>query len=369
MIHVFIGTKAQYVKTAPILQELQRRDIPFNLIDSGQHADISKRYRTIFNIKEPDVRLTDSDADITTLLQFAKWFFYFLLTILFRPSYIGKKCFGNQKGVCLIHGDTPTTLLSLFAAKRAKIKVCHLESGLRSFNAFNPFPEEIIRIITMRYADILFAPSDWAHANLLAMKVRGAAINIKGNTNIDALRYISSLSHIPNELAPLKKQYVLVSIHRAETILNKARLKKVTEIVFRIAKSNTVAFCIHPPTKKRLKQYGLMTQLQQNKNILLFDLLPYPNFIGAMKEALFVVTDGGSVQEESYYLNLPCLLLRKCTERMEGISQNVCVSDFNDDTIAHFLNNITIFKRTDLLETDASPSARIVDIISNHFHS
>ena len=368
MIHIFIGTKAQYVKTAPVIKELDSRGIGYNLIDSGQHAQISQKYRKFFDIKDPDVYLSQSKEDIKTVSAMISWFFSFLFRIIFNPKYIAETLFKGKKGVCLIHGDTPTTLLSALAAKRVGIKVAHLESGLRSFNLFQPFPEEIIRIITMRIADILYAPNQWSLDNLIKMKVKGEQYLVDGNTNIDVLRLaIKSDFSLPNGLT--KHNFVVFSIHRVETILNRNRLTQIVSLAQKISEQTPVLFCMHPPTKKQLKKWKLIDKLTNNPNIYENDLLDYPIFINTITQSKFIVTDGGSIQEESYFLNIPCLVMRQCTERIEGLNENVCIANFDDKVIEDFIENSAKYRNSTYTDSDQYPSKGIVEhLISKNFH-
>ena len=159
MIHAFIGTKAQFIKTAPVLKELQRRGIEYNLIDSGQHAQTNRKLREFFDIPVPNIILRSGTGDITKLSQAAIWALRIIFLGIFRRRKVWSEIFRSQNGICIIHGDTLTTLLSLFLARRVGIKVAHIEAGLRSFNYLNPFPEELIRIIVMKFSDLLLAPS------------------------------------------------------------------------------------------------------------------------------------------------------------------------------------------------------------------
>lgn len=363
MIHVFIGTKAQYVKTAPVLHELDRRGIEYNLIDSGQHSALSRDFRAYLGVRDPDVHLRKSDSDITTVLQMVRWFFGFLCYVAFRRKRVFEDVFLGQGGICLVHGDTPTTMLSALAAKRVGIKVAHLEAGLRSYNLWHPFPEEIIRILTMRITDYLFAPSQWAYDNILKMKVRGKAILLSGNTNVDTLRYVLARDEEPAADIPTDKPYVLFSIHRVETILRRKRLRQIVDLVKRVAADDYTVFCIHPPTRARLKKYGFDAELASTPNLAVRDLLPYPQFIRALKAAKYIVTDGGSVQEESFQFGTPCLLMRNRTERQDGIGENVCLAAFDDEKISHFLTHVEQFRITEPPISNCRPSAEIVDAV------
>ena len=180
MIHIIIGTKAQLIKMVPILKGLKEKGIGFNLIDLGQHSLITQDLREEFDLDEPDYFLFKG-TNIATVKQAVFW----ITKIFFRSlsaSWIKKELFLNKGGICLIHGDTLSTLIGLYLAKRAKLKIAHIEAGLRSFCWREPFPEEIFRIISMKFSDILFAPSEWAFNNLENMGFKNKAILVPGNT-------------------------------------------------------------------------------------------------------------------------------------------------------------------------------------------
>lgn len=187
-VYVLIGTKAQYIKTAPLLRIMQARQLDYVLIDTGQHAEFNQRLRRDLEIKEPDVLLADG-GNIKTVGSAMRWFARQIFMIFFGLKHLGQRVFFKGQGICVIHGDTLSTLIGLVLAKRAGQKVAHIESGLRSYNLFKPFPEEIIRIICMHWSDLLFAPSDWARSNLRKMGIRGDVVNTGQNTSIEALYF------------------------------------------------------------------------------------------------------------------------------------------------------------------------------------
>lgn len=358
MIHIIIGTKAQFIKTAPVMQLLTSRGIEYNFIDTGQHAAITKRLVTSFGVKQPDVYLHSGKEDITKLSEAISWSIKIISRAIFCKKAAFKDIFKSNKGICLIHGDTLTTLISLLLAKVAGIKVAHIEAGLRSFNILNPFPEEIIRIITMKLSNILFAPSDWAFYNLERLKCDGEKVNIGGNTVVDSIRYALS-SKV--EVCIPRREFVVVTIHRVETIYSKKRLNIIIKLLGRISKKFMIIFVIHKPTELQLKKNGLYEALT-NENIKILPLQEYFSFLRLIKNAQFIITDGGSIQEESYYLNIPCLLMRRKTERLEGLDSNVCLSEFNEEKISSFIDNYEEY-RSNNLKANNSPSEKLVDAI------
>jgi UDP-N-acetylglucosamine 2-epimerase (non-hydrolysing) len=360
MIHVFVGTKAQFIKMAPIMQELEKRKVAYNFIDAGQHASLTGDLIDQFGLKSPDVSLRSSKKSITTVWQAISWFLMSIVYLLFRRRYIFESVFGAKGGVCLIHGDTLTTLISLFYAKRCGLKVAHVEAGLRSYHLLEPFPEEIIRLIAMRYSDILFTPSSWAYNNLEKMGYAHKAIDIGSNTGIDAARYALSKGSLQQRPA---ESYVVFAIHRVETIYSRQRLEDVVKLIEKLADAYHVLFVLHEPTQQQLMRFNFYDQLVKNTAVTLMPLQPYLTFINLLDGAEFIVSDGGSIQEESYFLNVPCLIMRAKTERMEGIGQNAFLADFDHNKIEKFLQQLPELSRQEPELDKLYPSSLIVDHI------
>jgi UDP-N-acetylglucosamine 2-epimerase len=360
MIHIFIGTKAQFIKMAPIMQKLNERGIAYNFIDSGQHAGITIDLIKQFGLRPPDVYLRKKNGNIRTIPQALLWATRSLSSPLFSPKKSLKITFNNQAGICLIHGDTLSTLISLFYAKRCGLKVAHVESGLRSYNPFDPFPEELVRLVAMRCSDILYASSEWAFNNLCKMGYQNKTINVGHNTGIDAVRFAVRQVRWENRL---KQPYVVVTIHRLETIYSRTRLKMIVKLIKRISRRHLVIFVLHEPTRQQLMKFDLLSSLGQSTLVEMMQLLPYIEFVDLIAGADFIVTDGGSIQEECYYLNKPCMVMRSKTERIEGLGENVQLVEFNPKQIDNFLENYSSLQREDLKE-DISPSEIIINNLS-----
>ncbi len=366
MIHVFIGTKAQYIKTAPLLRHLEASGLTYNLIDSGQHSGLAPRLRKELGLREPDVSLR-SGLDLMTMPAVSCWLFSSMARAILNPASVRRELFrGDRRGLCLIHGDTPSTLLSAFLARRSGLRIAHLEAGLRSFNYLHPFPEELIRMIVMRWADLLFAPSEWAAANLGKLRVRGSVINVGANTNIDALRY--SLT-IPVNGFPLPKDpFILVTIHRVETLHSSRRLRQLVQLILGQAQHRQVVFILHPPTELILKKKKLYPSLTEASNLILLPLLPHGAFLRYLNRADFVITDGGSVQEECALLGKPCLLMRRRTERLDGIGSNVILSAFEPKIIEYFLEHWQTLSGSPA-DLSVRPSERIARFLQRYEES
>jgi UDP-N-acetylglucosamine 2-epimerase len=357
MIHIFIGTKAQFIKMAPIMLNLNNRGIPYTFIDSGQHAKTVNDLILQFGLKKPDVSLSGDGKNITTVYKGLSWAIHSISQAILTPKYAFKKIFGNKKGICLVHGDTLSTLIALFYAKRCGLKVAHIEAGLRSHKIFDPFPEEIVRLIAMRFSDLLFAPSKWAFENLCKMGLKDKAINVAANTGLEAVQYAVKQGRATNSQ---HSPYTVVTIHRIETIFSRSRMVMVIDLIKQIQKKHKVKFVLHEPTRQQLQKFDLLSTLTQNPGIEVISLLPYLEFVNLIEGADFVITDGGSIQEECYYLNKPCLIMRSKTERMEGLGENAMLSRFDLKRIRRFLQIYPKLRQKSLQEI-LQPSTEIIE--------
>ena len=355
MIHFFIGTKAQFIKMAPVMVELRNRNVSFRYVDSGQHAELTSVLRQTFGIGEPDVCLRRG-SDVSSLLSAASWSCKLSLMSLGGKKRLRNKIFPGG-GICLIHGDTLSTLFGMKMAKAAGLQVAHVEAGLRSFCIWHPFPEELIRIRCMKRCDVLFAPSEEAQNNLEVMRVRGRVIRVDGNTVVDALRL---MEEIPATIDIPEQPFALVTCHRLETITRKKRLAQVVSLVNRFGEQIPVLFVIHTPTLKYLEKFHLKEQIGPNARVL--GMQNYLNFGALLRSAKLVLTDGGSIQEECAYLNKPCLILRNKTERPDGLGQNAMLWGFEDSAAEEFLAQADSLARGEVSQWPR-PSAQIAEAL------
>lgn len=347
-LHIIMGTKGEFVKMAPIIKELDNRGIDFNLIYTNQHTQLIEELSKVFDIRYPNFYLHHRIDDIMQMKQIPFWY----LTCILKSCFFRQQLWQRHDGICLLHGDTPSTLLGLIIGRIHNLRIAHVESGLRSYNLLNPFPEEIIRILTTRFADFLFAPSQWAAYNLKKGIIRGQIVNTEGNTVFDAIEYVLK-KDVDLELPA--SNYVVAAIHRIETLYMKERCALVVEALKKISIKLHVIFIAYKPTVSRLIKYGLMHQIGQNQNISVSPYYDYASFIKLIKNATFVITDGGGLQEETYYLNIPCLLMRKKTERQEGLESTCYLCDFSMQNVNYFLENYKSFRRTsNSIRTNAS---------------
>lgn len=349
-IHVFLGTKAQYIKTAPLVRLCAERGIDHRLIDSGQHARLGVAMRRDLGVRDPDVVLGGA-SDVASIADAVRWAAG-ITCRLRSASAVREAIFDNRGGVCVVHGDTPTTLLATLLARRAGLTVAHVESGLRSHTVRHPFPEEAIRLLVMRLADLLFAPDATAMANLRALGLGAKAVAVDGNTIIEALR--AGLEDVRPARGP-----AVVSLHRVENLVSRRRVAHLVETVARLAAGMPTRFVLHEPTAATVHRWGLHHRLAA-AGVEMTPLLPHRAFVTMLASAPLVITDGGSIQEECALLGVPTLLWRRRTERPDGLGANVVVSRYRPSTIAAFIADHARHRRP-RATLDRRPSEQILE--------
>lgn len=354
MIHVVLGTKAQYIKTAPLLRLMDAENVAYRLIDLGQHGQLTQALRRELSVREPDVYLGGA-KDITTIPAAARWALKVAGTTLSK-RHVATHVFARKRGIVVVHGDTPSTLLSILFAKRVGLPVAHLEAGLTSGVLTQPFPEELIRRIVMRYADVLFAPDTIAESHLdqLAAKqrVRGMIVALGGNTGAEQLQ----LGDVSDD-GP-----VVATMHRVENVTSTTRVRQFEALITDLVARRAVTLVAHGPTKRALKNSGADLRLAA-LGVTIVDLLGHDTFVQLLARAPFVITDGGSIQEETARIGVPTLLWRDATERHDGLNENVVLSHYDPAIIDTFLANYGQLRR-DVTPLTTRPSKVALDTLT-----
>lgn len=359
-IAVIIGTRAQFIKTAPVMRALEKRAIPYRFVFAAQHRETIDAIRKDFGVKPPDYVLSGGEAEAKTIRLFGGWAWRALHALLWRRRAI----LPFRGGIVINHGDTATCLWGTLLARLTGNQSMHLESGLRSFHLFKPFPEELIRLLTFAFTTVYACPNAWAVDNL--RRHRGVKLNTRFNTLLDAVRLALSGERASAAANP-GSPYAVVSIHRFEHIFKPAVFRSILDHVERIAGAMPLVFVAHPATVQQLDRLGLRCRLDANPSIDVRDRRPFFEFIRLVDAAEFVVTDGGSNQEELFYLGKPTLLLREATERREGLGGNAVLSKLDPDRITEFCANYAAYRRPPVA-ADASPSEVICDwLVTNGF--
>jgi UDP-N-acetylglucosamine 2-epimerase (non-hydrolysing) len=318
-IAIVIGTRAEFIKTFPVMLELQRRKVPYYFIHTGQHS--LGELCEIFSVNKPDVILTKEPK------KSSKFNAKQGKAILWNLTLVGKirrelRKLKNLEYV-LYHGDTMTTASASIASSKLmnpfkKYKNVHLEAGLRSWDNFEPFPEEISRRIVGKFSDVLFAPSVGSKKNLNKLKKK--EILVYGNTIVDSAYYALDLAK-KKKIKPLNKgKFALATVHRHENLKNKKRMEKIVEIL--LSSTIPLYFAAHDNTLKKLEEFGLLKKLKASKIVHLVKPSDYINFIYQISKCSLIICDGGSMQEESLIFGKPCVILRYSTERPEGLETN-----------------------------------------------
>jgi len=285
-----IGARPTVIKFAPLIKKLN----PF-VLHTGQHRELANDMYKIFGIK-PDI-----DLD---LMKHNQTLTDFIVRSVSKLKEVFAEC--DFKRVW-VHGDTSSALVGAWTACFNKITLIHNEAGLRTYDKENPYPEEIFRTSIDTMADYMFAPTESAYRNLLAENVSGKVF-ITGNTVVDALGMIKP--KLPKKKAR-DDDYVLATVHRREAFGEPMR--GIFEAIAEISKKIKVIFPIHPnpSVRKVANEVGLET----------VEPMDYMTFLWYMRDAYFIMTDSGGVQEEAPSLKTPVLVLRKCTERPEAVWQ------------------------------------------------
>lgn len=351
---VMVGTKAQFIKTAPILVELDRRGIGYLLVYTGQHSETFDALEACFGTRPADdIMVPGTEADTARgLLGWVARFCVAAIRRIRRGDWQGAR-FG------VVHGDTASTLLSALGLRASGVAVAHVEAGLRSSRLFSPFPEEIVRRLVSRIARLHLAPDAMASANLRG--VAGRVVDTGGNSLRDCLG-LALPSLLSEGVVAGGGGYALVSIHRSENLGQRARLDRIISSVVATSRILPVRFVLHPVTRKRLRRSGWWERLESEPGVTLLERTDYIGFVRLMLGARFLMTDGGSNQEEAAMLGLPTLLMRTETERPDGLEDGcVVLSRLDDEAINAFVASHSAGGWTLRDVSGPSPSARIVD--------
>ena len=314
-----VGTRAQLIKVAPIIVEFEKREIACTLLMTGQHKDTIQDIIHEFGINSLQIPVMES-KEHATVFSLIGWLPKAYAGIIKQLNRLSVE---NKNIDVLVHGDTLSTFLGALAARKIGSRVVHLESGLTSNRLFDPFPEEILRRLVFRQTDIAMCPDEKSFEHMKNKYTRCKVVNTKGNTIVDSIR-LSGASRIrPNG----ENQYIVASIHRFQNIYKYKRLLELIQLLEAISESHRVFFVLHPATRKRLEKLNLIDQLESRKNIELILRLGYAKFLSLAAKSCCVLTDGGSNQEELSTLGVPTIIMRKATERVDGLGKNAVMED------------------------------------------
>lgn len=316
MIKVLLvfGTRPEAIKLAPVIQSLQDKTLVFStrVCVTAQHRQILDQVLDLFEI------IPDYDLNIMTAGQ--------SLAKVTQKAIEGlsKIIETERPDVVLVQGDTTTTFCGALAAFYNRVKVGHIEAGLRTAHKYAPFPEEINRRLTTQLTDYHFAPTELARRSLINEGIREDSIFVTGNTVIDSLLWIRTKMkekqlNLPDGLEDVLdgKRIVLVTGHRRESFGE--GFKNICMAIREFADRFDDVLFVYPVHLNPNVQEPVNRLLGGHQRIHLVEPLTYAPFVWLMKRATIVLTDSGGVQEEASSLGKPVLVMRETTERPEGI--------------------------------------------------
>lgn len=373
-ILIIFGTRPEAIKMAPIIKKLRAEGSKLKVVIcvTGQHRGMLDQVLTIFDIlPDYDLAIMREDQDLFDVT---------------ANSLIGlKDVLKNENpDLVLVQGDTTTAFVAALASYYLKIRIAHIEAGLRTYDKYSPYPEEKNRHIISVLVDFHFTPTAAAESNLLKEGIPSEKMWVTGNTVIDALLEVCSRqeseSIMESWITFFKNKYnlslrtnnqklILITGHRRESLGE--GLKNICMALKEIAKKRedvTIVYPVHP--NPNVKQ-PVKAILNGNSNIQLIEPLEYEPFVFLMNQAYIILTDSGGIQEEAPSLGKPVLVMRNTTERPEGIEAGTAkLAGTDRSTIVN-----EVFKLLDdsiLYNTmaksmnpygDGKAAGRIVDII------
>ena len=312
IIFVF-GTRPEIIKLAPVILELRKypEDYKVLLCNTEQQKELSNQTLKYFELKA-DINLNVMSENQTLAGVQAK------ITASLEKVYTKYK-----PDATVIQGDTMTVLCGALVSYYHKVPVFYVEAGLRSYNIFEPFPEEIMRQMASRVTALHFAPTEDSKKALIKENIDIANISVVGNTVIDALFCLSdkvienAKKYFDEKSVKIDDKLVLITVHRRENHGERldSIINGISELAHKYA-DHTFVLPVHPNPNVKIK---IWEKLRKYENVKLLEPLDYPNLVYLMKHAKLILTDSGGIQEEAPTFKCPTLVMRYETERKEGI--------------------------------------------------
>lgn len=356
------GTRPEAIKMAAVIRELKKRKHPYKVCVTGQHREMLHQVLDFFEIvPDYDLDLMQSNQSLNELSAY----------IIKEIDLVFEK---EQPDIVLVQGDTTSAAMVSLAAFHRRIKVGHIEAGLRTYNKAAPFPEEINRQLIGRIVDWHFAPTAKAYSNLLSEKIPKEQICITGNTVVDALEWaIEKIESEPlsEEILKIKallnpnKKLILVTGHRRENFGK--GLINICEALLELSGKEDVEI-IYPVHLNPNVTGPVKKLLGQQKNIHLIEPVSYPSMLWLMQSCSLIISDSGGLQEEAPTFKKPVLVTREVSERMEGVEAGFSFlvgTNKNKilDKAIRILDNLPNFSGIDNPYGDGKAAIRIVETL------
>ncbi len=362
-----VGTRPEAIKLIPVYNALKaHRDVKVYLLSTGQHKEMLDQIFDFFNVApDVDISLMTQNQTLPGLTSL----------ILQDVSLTLEKL---KPDLVIVQGDTTTAMATSLAAYYLKIRVAHIEAGLRTYNKYAPFPEEVNRRIISEIADFHFAPTCEAAIALEKENVKGR-IETVGNTIIDSLLYGLELTrkndqYYANEfknILDIQSKLIIITMHRRESF--GGGFENICEAIKHLADSYPEFTFVYPVHLNPNVQLVVREILSGRQNIKLIDPLPYGSMIYLMSKSFLILTDSGGIQEEAPTLKIPVIILRDTTERNEAIDAGCAVLGTTSknkiiEVFKSIVDNMNIYMKMRNSPNpfgDGKASSRIVDVIYN----
>ncbi|ATP36858.1 UDP-N-acetylglucosamine 2-epimerase [Ligilactobacillus salivarius] len=359
------GTRPEAIKMAPLVLELQKQSQRFEAITtvSAQHREMLDQVLDIFHIKpDYDLNIMHARQTLTDITS----------NVLINLDKILKEA---KPDIVLVHGDTTTTFAASVAAFYNQIPIGHVEAGLRTWEKYSPYPEEMNRQMTDAMTDLYFAPTNQSKANLLKENHKEDNIYITGNTAIDALKQTVDKEYhhdILDKVSPDNK-LILLTMHRREN--QGEPMRRVFKVIREVVESREDVEVIYPVHLSPAVQEAAKEILGNTERIHLISPLDVVDFHNLAARSYFIMTDSGGVQEEAPSLGKPVLVLRDTTERPEGVEAGTLKlvgteSEKVKEEMEELLDNDAEYQRMAQAKNpygDGKASERILDAIAYYF--
>lgn len=317
-----VGARPNFMKVAPLHKAFQGfSGIESIIVHTGQHFD--KQMSTVFfeqlALPVPDFYLGVTGGSHTKMTAEIMLAFEKVLEEVL-PDLV------------VVVGDVTSTIACALTAVRLRIPVAHVEAGLRSNDL--EMPEEINRILTDRLSKYLFTTESSANLNLIQENVSEQKIHFVGNCMIDSLQYYLPKAielQAVNSYGLGNQEFAVMTMHRPSNVDDQNGLKKILDLIVELCKRFPLVFPVHPRTRKNMERFQLLEQFTSIPNLIITEPLAYLEFISLMNDCSLILTDSGGIQEESTYLQIPCLTFRKSTERpvTVEIGTNILIDDLD----------------------------------------
>ncbi|MYY94370.1 UDP-N-acetylglucosamine 2-epimerase (non-hydrolyzing) [Lactobacillus salivarius] len=359
------GTRPEAIKMAPLVLKLQKQSQRFEAITtvSAQHREMLDQVLDIFHIKpDYDLNIMHARQTLTDITS----------NVLINLDKILKEA---KPDIVLVHGDTTTTFAASVAAFYNQIPIGHVEAGLRTWEKYSPYPEEMNRQMTDAMTDLYFAPTTQSKANLLKENHKEDNIYITGNTAIDALKQTVDKGYhhdILDKVSPDNK-LILLTMHRREN--QGGPMRRVFKVIREVVESREDVEVIYPVHLSPAVQEAAKEILGNTERIHLISPLDVVDFHNLAARSYFIMTDSGGVQEEAPSLGKPVLVLRDTTERPEGVEAGTLKlvgteSEKVKQEMEELLDNAAEYQRMSQAKNpygDGKASERILDAIAYYF--